>query len=514
MVQKKSKTSLATRFNIVAVLAVTLLIVFPGIVVATPQVYSYQYFPQTVYEKEPVTATRWIDETVMEKKRITVEKPVIQTETRQREIVTYRPIQRTSEREVTSLEQRPVTRTKYRQRRVEETVMAEETRYREERVPVQKRIVETEMREEKVVVKKPITEELIEVKRTTTYKPTFKQASGWTPGTALVPANTGSRYRLQRLDSGYYTDPNTGATVFRRRGLHWVAPRTAAVAVPALVPATGETIDYIPETTVERKPVEVTRMVERVETRKVPVEVEKTVQTYEVRKVPYTVKVPKTKVTYEDVPYTETTYEDYEVTRKVPFTETITQKVVEREPYQVDVQRWVPMTEEVEVPRTVRRKVEMQYERQVPRTVTMRVPLDQCGIPVGPPERVERTLEAEPTQSARRAVSEDQNMGSSTTTYRPRYTQSDGPEPYSAEFRMKPNSNYDGTRSVLNKPVERTETMRPILRNEIESEPRNSALGADIAPAIGQGSSIPKPELPASSNSRRSGDENAADRVL
>ena len=115
-----------------------------------------------------------------------------------------------------------------------------------------------------------------------------------------------ARPKAQWLERGYYTDPATGQTVFRKRGLHWVQPSLGAASigvVPALIPQEKTEVSFEPETTEERTPIEVTRYVEEELTREVPVEVEKMVERTRTRRVPYEVKVPKTTITTEKVPY-------------------------------------------------------------------------------------------------------------------------------------------------------------------------------------------------------------------
>ena len=133
-------------------------------------------------------------------------------------------------REKRTIVQKPITETKYREKRIEETTY--EIDYRDAGRSVcclRKPVVETRMRDEQVTVRKKVTENLIEVQEVTTYRPVV------VPETQLVPANVPvsqtmlvndpyQRSRLRWLSPGYYVDPVTGLSTFRRAGFHWVQP--------------------------------------------------------------------------------------------------------------------------------------------------------------------------------------------------------------------------------------------------------------------------------------------------
>jgi len=150
----------------------------------------------------------------------------------------------------------------------------------------------------------------------------------------------------------------------------------------------------VPETTVKKEPIEISRFVDRVETRKVPVEVERIEESYETRKVPVEVRRPKTTVRVEKIPYQETTYREVEKTRKVPVVEKTMQKVETIEPYERTTAKWVEKVEEFETPKTVRKKIEYTAMKKVPYTVRMRVPVDCFGNPVGKAEPVDSRWKA------------------------------------------------------------------------------------------------------------------------
>lgn len=374
------------------VVLVTLIIVAP---VSAQQIHSYKMVPRTILEKKPVKVTKWVDETVMEKQTVTSYKMVWQTETRQRYKTEYKPVRKTSYREERTVVRKPIVETRFRRQETRKTTYETVTEFRDEQYTVRKPVIETEIREETVTVLKPITEQLIEVQRTTNYKPVWKNTTNYVPQNVVVQQlnaipDLTQRPRIQRLEAGYYTDPVTGQTVYRRRGLHWVQPSTVvpfASTVPTLVPQESLELTYVPETTETRKPVEVTRLVEQTETRRVPVEVQRMIERVETRKVPVTVTIPKTTIIVEEIPYTETVYKDEVIVKKVPYTETTYEKVETVEPYTVEVPRWIAETKEVEVPRTVRKRVEYEELRDIPRTVMFKIPIDDCGNELGPAVR-------------------------------------------------------------------------------------------------------------------------------
>lgn len=391
---------------------------------------AYRLVPMTVYEKKPVTITRWVDETVSEKQTVTSYKPVWQTETRQRTQTVFKPVQETAERLEKIVLSKPVVETLMRNVTREETTYETVTKYRDEEYTVREPIMETRMRTEEYTVSKPVTKRLIEVTKTTTYKPVVSSE------TLLVPTDIpviqmgarpdpSARPRMQMLQPGYYTDPVSGATVYRKRGLHWVQPtisdRATSGTIPALIPQQYGKLAFVPETKEERKPIEITRYVDEVKSRKVPVEVKKMVERTKVRRVPYKVKVPKTVVTTEEVPYTHTTYKEETITKRVPYTRTRLQKVVTTEPYEVEVPRWISVTRDIEVPKTVTRKVQKTYMQDVPKTVMMKVPLDICGNPIGPPQSLYSAFSALPT-TTETTTKPDVSIGTGSTLDKPALT--------------------------------------------------------------------------------------------
>ena len=340
---------------------------------------------------EPVTKTRWVEKKTFETDSYTRQKQVIQTEQRQRVTITQKPITETKYRIEKVKRQKPVTVEKFRERRSKETTYKTISGFHDETETIREPVIETEMRTEKVIVKKPVTKELIEVQKTTTMKPIVKKETQYSfqPGQTLyqVQPDVRQRSRIRFLSPGYYTEPVSGATVFRRRGLHWVQPnaavpvgQTPAVATPYEV----DRVSFEPEVVETRRPISVTRMVEETIEREVPHEVKKFVERTVTKKVPYEYKMPVDKIVVEKIPYTETVYEEEVIERRVPYTETRMQEVRTVEDYEVQVPRYV--SETVEKQKPVRRWVEEEFQTTVQRTVyeTMKVPtLD--GEPLSDP---------------------------------------------------------------------------------------------------------------------------------
>ena len=361
----------------------------PSEVTAQRSSTTWKTWAQTFTREEPVTEYRWEEKEVMEtsyKKKMV---PVYQTETVEKKSISYRPVKKTSERVENYKELEPVTVTKYREREVQETKYDTVTEMREESYISKRPVTETVMRDKQFNVREKVTEKSVQYRDVTTYKPTTLAETTLVPSNVLVPTTT-YRARIQWLRPGYYTDPATGLTQWKRRGLHWANPlATAAAVVPALVPQTTATTAYVPEVTREAEPVEISRYVDRVETRQVPVEVQRIEETVETRKVPVEVKRARQVTRVEKIPYTETTYREVQRTRRVPVVEETMQKVETIEPVEKTTAKWVEKQEKIETPKIVRRKVAYTTTKKVPYTVKMRVRVDSMGNSIGEPEPAE-----------------------------------------------------------------------------------------------------------------------------
>jgi hypothetical protein len=108
------------------------------------------------------------------------------------------------------------------------------------------------------------------------------------------------------------------------------------------------------------------------------------------------------------------------IVKKVPYTETTYQKVETVEPYEVEVLKWIPETNEIEVPRTIRRRVDYEMMQDVPRTIMRRIPLDICGNPIAMPSPVYDTVvtETPATMTAQPPIPSGSSSGYGTTLTR------------------------------------------------------------------------------------------------
>ena len=389
-----SKRLLLTQLLPCFALIFSAVVAVPSVATAQSSTTTQQTIPtwktwtQTFTREEPVTEYRWEEKEVIEtsyKKKMV---PVYQTETVEEKSISYRPVTKTSERVENYKEIEPVTVTKYREREVCETKYDTVTEMREEKYIAKRPVTETVMRDKQFNVREKVTEQSVQYRDVTTYKPTAVEETTLTPTNVLVPGTAAAtRPRLTWLRPGYYTDPASGLTAWRRRGLHWAAPSApAAAVVPALVPQTSTRTAYVPEVSREAEPIEISRFVDRVETRKVPVEVERIEETVETRKVPVEVKRARQVKRVEKIPYTETTYREVQKTRRVPVVEETLQKVETIEPVEKTTAKWVEKQEAIETPKIVRRKVAYQTTKKVPYTIKMRVRIDSYGNSIGEPE--------------------------------------------------------------------------------------------------------------------------------
>lgn len=475
------------------------------------QDFEWRVITDTVYEEVPEVETKLVQDTEYVVENRTTYKPVWNVEKRERRVVTRKPVVETKERIETQTLLRPVTVTKYREKEVRETVMREVTRYRDETFTVREPVVETELREETRVVRKPVTETMLEVKKTTSFKPITETKTEYVadPGTVglVVQPDLTQRPRLSYLTPGYYTDPVTGATVYRRRGLHWVAPNTVTAVAqtpPSIVPLERTETRYVPETIEERRPIEITRMEESTETRKVPVEVRKMVERTETRRVPYTVVEPVVVTRVERVPYTVTEYKEEVLTKRVPYQETVIKEEVTFEPYEVEVGGWQEKIEKVEVAKPVERTVERKFMKRVPKTVIYKVKVGPNGeylskpVPYDPEKdgiiRNNRLVPADQAPSLE--VPMNEAVGSTTGFTGSRF------ETKKATLENQPNS-------VLVQPTEPQIRMKPISGEPTEpTAPSKEEPSSEVDPE-----SVPSVSPPPTDPSQESGDENAADRV-
>ena len=447
---------------------------------------TYKEYDQTFYREEPVKAWKWVEQEVMETSQKSRWVQEYDTEKLERTSVSYRPVEKTSERVEKYKELEPVTVTKYREKETQETSYETAVEMREETVLVKKPVVETQMREKEFTVREKVTENSFEFKPITTLKPVAVPETTLTPANVVVPGVIGTRPRVRWLRPGNYVDPSTGLSVYRRRGLHYVNPTPVAAVVPALVPQTSSKIAYMPETTMKKEPIEISRFVERVETRKVPVEVTSMKETYETRKVPVEVRRPKTTVRVEKIPYQETTYQEVEKVRKVPVVERTMQKVETIEPYERTTAKWVEKVEEVEAPKTVRKKIEYTAMKKMPYTVRMRVAVDCFGNAVGEPEPVDSKWKTFFSSTNRPSEAEMRMVEDSNRDRRPSSFNVD-PKNFDNGEQQKPVSPADlapelfGVTTAAKPKVEIHSVLVPETRKKVES---SSSLKTLVGPPL------------------------------
>ena len=477
---------------------------------------------------EPVTRTQWVEKKTLETDLETRQKQVIQTEKRQRTIITQKPVTETKYRIEKVTRQKPVTVQKFRERRTKQTTYKTINGVREETETVREPVIETEMRTERVTTKKPVTKELIEVQKTTTMKPVVKKETQFStvPGQQLygVLPDLSRRPRLRLLARGNYTDPTTGATVYRRGGLHWVQPNATVAAgqTPATtVPIEVESTTFEPEVVETRRPITVTRMVDETIERQVPVETKKFVERQVTRRVPYEYKVPVDKIVVEKIPYTETVYEEEVTERKVPYTETRMQEVRTIEDYDVQVPRYITETVRKEKPRTT--WVEEEIQTTVQRTIveTMKVPFDSAGNPLSDPV----PLNAPEYEF----ISQLPSVGTSTvrkptlprqSVYETQGQVADDPAGQRTDVRKptsilvpetKPESAKMGSLRDTNSTMAPATTEPPIATKSSAAEIAPVLDSKAVSETSGTVRSLQAPEMPGSGISKATGNEKAAD---
>jgi len=438
------------------------------------EIAGYRFIERTVIVKEPVTLSKWVEETQFETKEETEFRHITQVETKERRTVVRKPVTRTTMREERIVTRQPVTETRFREREIEETHFDLVTEMREEQFTVQRPVIETQFRDEQVTVRQRVSQEMIEVSNQTVFRPQTVSQTVLSPMQVPV-VNNNTNTRIQWLQPGFYNDPTTGQNVFRRRGLHWVQSPTVSMQT-ALLPTTVETSTLVPETIQTRRPVEISRFEDRVETRRVPVEVQRMVTETATRQVPVTVKKPVVRRFVERVPFTETRFVDVEDVRQVPIQETVFEESVEIEPYEVEVSRWVPVTREVQVPRTVRRRVEYVEEREVERKIWVKVPVDRNGNALSVGEPV--------SESEMRSSLPHSSSYGTTNRAEPRYESSFQTRPQNAETRPHSVLIQETTEPTADNPGRDLQPIRSGSDTEGNSNQNRTIQPADLPPTL------------------------------
>ena len=273
---------------------------------------AYRLTYETIYEQQPVTTYRLQYETVWQQQQVVSQRPVWETEMRTRTYRVAKPVLETAEREERYTVLRPVWETTYRDYSYDRVRYVSETATRQERRIVNKPVWETQMRQQQVVVQRPVTETVVHDRVQTVYQPVTTARAQlvdqgqlmdqWTymPGTA--------RNRLRWLPASVYTNPTTGQCSGSAAGCIGFPIRRETCTkgrrsmCPTWCSNRCSRHRYVPQTVVEKVPVQVTRMQQEVEVRQYPVQVYRVEQHEEVTEVPYTVQRPVTERVEQKVP--------------------------------------------------------------------------------------------------------------------------------------------------------------------------------------------------------------------
>lgn len=359
----------------------------PGVSAQEP-CRSYRIVEHMVYENRPVTSWRLETKWVTEEREVTdyVDSWVTEYET----IRSYKPVFETQERVETRVVRKPVTETRVETRYRDVVEYETVTEEREEVVSVPKTIRETLYRDEQRIERVPVVRTYTQNETVTTLRPVTSyhnqvvDQGGYVDQIVQRPATVSNR--LQWMPPAWNYDPATGANYYQRRGLYWVPTVTPSPAtvqrtyVPNLVNQQIPVTQYVPETHVQQRPVQVTEYEDRVTTTRIPYEQVRTEFEQQVVRRPVTVQRPVTRRVTEEVPVTETRYVEQEI--QVPVrTQNVTYQVHE-EQRPVQVRRRVPQVRKITVEKPVQEWVEVKSTQRVGRIVTERIPLDINGNPI------------------------------------------------------------------------------------------------------------------------------------
>ncbi len=378
--------------------------------VANDHCVRYALIPQTVMRPQKVTSYKWVEETKYETEKVTTMKPVWKTEQKERTTVSYKPVVKTKFREQRVVEYERVVETSFKEITEEKTVYETVTEMRDQERIVETPIVETSYRDEKYVVRKPVTETQMQSENVTVYRPQTTSHTTYvptvTPVNQLVYQPGRTRNRLQFLRPGYYPNSN-GQMAYKTGGLYWVPQQNAGgyqVQTQNVVGYTPQQINQttlVPETVTRQKPVEITRYVDTVETRRVPIKTQRMKREVITEKVPVTVRKPRIVRTTRKEPIETVRLVPKEVVKKIPYQETTYERVETKEPYEERTQSWVSETSERIVPRKVYRRVPVESTQMVPVREVRRVPVDSFGNPIMDPNRIEVLEMQRPVTSGR-----------------------------------------------------------------------------------------------------------------
>ena len=387
------------------------------------QTYRLERVPVTV--ERPVTSYRQVTEWVTETRDVTEFKDVRETETRR--TVSYKPVFDTEEVLETRTVRKPITETRVETRTRNVWEYEDIVEQREEVITVPKEIRETHYRDVQQVQRVPTTTTVMQNEAVTTLRPVtsyhtqYVDQGGYVNQVVQSPSTVSNRLRW--LPPNWTYDPVSGVNVTQRRGLYWVPtvnPGTVSVQqayVPNVVAQHIPVTNYVPETHVQQRPVQVTQYVDQVSVTRVPYEQVRTEYEQQVVQRPVTVRRPVMRQIVEEVPITETRWVEEQVQVPVRTQRVRYEEVVEEHP--VEVLRRVPVVKQVEVRHPVTRWVEETRTERVIRYETRRIPLDQFGNPI-------RVTPAPAATTGEAEAIEGRPTGGSTADQAPGMTSSEG----------------------------------------------------------------------------------------
>jgi hypothetical protein len=458
-----------------------------------PCLPCYRTVNRIVYEEEPFTAYRVEYETVLEQREITESRPVYETELRKRTVRVAKPVVETATRQERYFTLKPVYETEEVERAYDRTTWETVTEMRQDRVIVQRPVVETQMHERQHVVRRPVQETVWQdqaytaLTPVTTMRTQLVDQGGFVDMWNYVPGR--SQHSLRWMPRGYSTSAVTGETYYRRGGLAWVpsvTPGTYTVSrayVPNIVAQQVPVTAMMPQTVVQKVPLNVTRYQDEVVTEQVPVQVQRMEQVEEIRETPVTYQRPKVERIVEKIPVQKVRYEREEHVRQVPYEVRRIEYEDREEEYPVQVLRWETEKKVIEVPVQRRKLVPYTSYRLVPRVLTMRLPYDApVIIDDGTIIRRETSRIVLPPASSRREVQRPANGTKNGSTKAEAKKEEAKPEEWLEELKKKPAE-----------PSDQDPTGQPKLNGEPAKE-----KDLKVSPPAGSKSNEPAPAKPAS----------------
>ena len=266
---------------------------------------TYTVVPQTVMEEHieqrmrPVWDIEYVEQEVTQFRPVLRERVEVQTQT------VRRPVVETSTVEERYTVRTPVKRQDWVDQSFQETTFVTETSEREETHVSFRPVQETHFQTQSHVVQRPVTETQFQTQQVTTFQPvtTFQTAvveqGQFVAQPVFQPGDT--RWGLRWQGAGVTTN-QFGQTAFRRGGLGWV-PFTSPGTMQAQVQFQSNPVQVsIPQTSLMPQVQNVQIAGSEVVQTQVPVNVTRMEQVVETRKVPHTVQRPVTQTVTRKVP--------------------------------------------------------------------------------------------------------------------------------------------------------------------------------------------------------------------